>query len=197
VDGPVAPTPDPLRRGDPPPGRPVFPISACLALLGLALSTAHSRARRAGLLVLPVLFVGLLVLIGYLYGVVPFYRVEPQRPVPVMAALLVVVVALGYLCARPESSILDPITTHREGGITARRFELLASHGKDVVLFMRREDGRILEANAVAIRAYGVVKDATPDARVGASGRGAPPSRFLDPSSEGGAPPNEASRNRN
>ena len=113
--------PEALKAEGPYPGRPVFPISACLALLGLALATAQSRARRLGLLVLPVLFVGLLVLIGYLYGAVPFYRVEPHRPVPVMAALLVVVVALGYLSAQPGSSILEPITTHRAGGITARR----------------------------------------------------------------------------
>jgi PAS domain S-box-containing protein len=36
-----------------------------------------------------------------------------------------------------------------------RRYELLASHSRDIVLFMRREDGRILEANAAAQGAYG------------------------------------------
>jgi len=102
-------------------GRPVFPISLCLVLLGLALVTIHSRAIRLGALVLVALFLGLLVLIGYLYHAVPFYRVEAQRPVPVIAALLVVTTALGYLSARPESAMLDAVTSHLAGGAAARR----------------------------------------------------------------------------
>ena len=35
------------------------------------------------------------------------------------------------------------------------RYELLASNSRDIILFLRREDGRILEANAAAIKAYG------------------------------------------
>jgi len=40
---------------------------------------------------------------------------------------------------------------HRAG----RRYELLAEHSRDVILFIRREDGRILDANAAAAAAYG------------------------------------------
>jgi len=36
-----------------------------------------------------------------------------------------------------------------------RRYELLARHSRDVILFVRREDGRILEANDAASNAYG------------------------------------------
>ena len=36
-----------------------------------------------------------------------------------------------------------------------RRYELLMVHGRDVILFVRRGDGRILEANAAATKAYG------------------------------------------
>ena len=36
-----------------------------------------------------------------------------------------------------------------------RRYELLASQSRDIVLFIRREDGRILEANTAALAAYG------------------------------------------
>jgi PAS domain S-box-containing protein len=36
-----------------------------------------------------------------------------------------------------------------------RRYELVAGHSRDIVLFMRRDGGRILEANAAALKAYG------------------------------------------
>ena len=36
-----------------------------------------------------------------------------------------------------------------------RRYEVLASQARDIVLFIRSEDGRILEANAAALGAYG------------------------------------------
>jgi len=36
-----------------------------------------------------------------------------------------------------------------------RRYELLARHSRDIILFVRREDGRILEANAAAVASYG------------------------------------------
>jgi PAS domain S-box-containing protein len=35
-----------------------------------------------------------------------------------------------------------------------RRYELLADHSRDIILFVRRDDGRILEANAAATKAY-------------------------------------------
>jgi len=40
-----------------------------------------------------------------------------------------------------------------------RRLELVASHSRDIFLFMRRDDGRLLEANAAAIEAYGYDRD--------------------------------------
>jgi PAS domain S-box-containing protein len=40
-----------------------------------------------------------------------------------------------------------------------RRYELLAEHGRDVILFVRRADGRILEANAAATAAYGFSRE--------------------------------------
>ena len=35
------------------------------------------------------------------------------------------------------------------------RYELLAGNSRDIILFLRREDGQILEANAAALQAYG------------------------------------------
>ena len=40
-----------------------------------------------------------------------------------------------------------------------RRYELLIAHGRDIILFVRRGDGRILEANAAATKAYGYSRE--------------------------------------
>ncbi|MFZ5832761.1 MAG: PAS domain S-box protein, partial [Planctomycetota bacterium] len=40
-----------------------------------------------------------------------------------------------------------------------RRYELLARHSRDVVLFMNRDDGRILEVNDAALTAYGYSRE--------------------------------------
>jgi PAS domain S-box-containing protein len=48
-----------------------------------------------------------------------------------------------------------PGAERRDAASAARRYELLASHGRDIVIFVRRDDGRILEANAAALNAYG------------------------------------------
>ncbi len=113
--------PEAVMAEGPNAGRPVFPIPLWLALLGLALITLHSRLARLGDLILFVLFGGLLVLIGYLYDAVPFYRVETHRPVPVVSAVLLVVMALGYLAARPGSALVDATTSRLAGGVAARR----------------------------------------------------------------------------
>lgn len=47
------------------------------------------------------------------------------------------------------------ITERKRAEKGLRRFELLAAHSRDIILFMRRDDGRILEANDAAINAYG------------------------------------------
>lgn len=40
-----------------------------------------------------------------------------------------------------------------------RKFELLAANSRDIILFMRGGDGRILEANAAAVNAYGYSRE--------------------------------------
>ena len=51
------------------------------------------------------------------------------------------------------------VTTRRSADAALRRYELLASHSRDIVLFMRLDDGRILEANAAAQSAYGYSRE--------------------------------------
>ena len=51
------------------------------------------------------------------------------------------------------------ITERKRAEATLHRYELLARHTRDIVLFVRRTDGRILEANAAAEAAYGYSRD--------------------------------------
>jgi PAS domain S-box-containing protein len=59
---------------------------------------------------------------------------------------------------RRHTAIRD-ITERKRGEVALRRYELLAGHSRDIVLFMRRDDGRILEANAAAETAYGYSRE--------------------------------------
>jgi PAS domain S-box-containing protein len=51
--------------------------------------------------------------------------------------------------------LIRDISNRKKSEELLRRYALLAKHGRDIILFMRRDDGRILEANAAAIKAYG------------------------------------------
>lgn len=51
------------------------------------------------------------------------------------------------------------ITERNQAEEGLRRFELLSNHSRDIILFMRQEDGCILEANAAALQAYGYGRD--------------------------------------
>ena len=42
---------------------------------------------------------------------------------------------------------------------TLKRYELLAQHTRDIILFLNGEDGRVLEANLAALSAYGYARD--------------------------------------
>ncbi len=53
----------------------------------------------------------------------------------------------------------EDITESTLAAEALRRYELLASQSRDIVLFMRRDDGRILEANAAALDAYGYSRE--------------------------------------
>lgn len=51
------------------------------------------------------------------------------------------------------------ITERKLAEEALRRFELLVENSRDTIFFIRREDGRILEANAAACAAYGYSRD--------------------------------------
>lgn len=49
----------------------------------------------------------------------------------------------------------NDMTSRKQSEEMLERYELLAAHSRDIILFMRLEDGRILEANHAAEKAYG------------------------------------------
>ncbi|HVX65152.1 MAG TPA: PAS domain S-box protein, partial [Bryobacteraceae bacterium] len=51
------------------------------------------------------------------------------------------------------------ITERKRAEEVLRHYELLAEHSRDIVMYMRRDDGRIIEANAAAAQAYGYTRD--------------------------------------
>jgi PAS domain S-box-containing protein len=59
--------------------------------------------------------------------------------------------ALGAICT--------DITQHKRAEEALHRYELLASHSRDIILFMRHSDGQILEANTAATQAYGYSRE--------------------------------------
>ena len=51
------------------------------------------------------------------------------------------------------------VTERKQAEEVLRRYELLSGQSRDIILFMRRDNGRILEANASATKAYGYSRD--------------------------------------
>jgi PAS domain S-box-containing protein len=49
----------------------------------------------------------------------------------------------------------DDITDIKKAEDILRRYELLADHSRDIIIFVRNDDGQILEANAAAMAKYG------------------------------------------
>jgi len=55
--------------------------------------------------------------------------------------------------------IFRDVSEQRRAREGLQRYELLAEHSRDVILFFRRSDGQVLEANAAATLAYGYGHD--------------------------------------
>src|SRR6266516_1618873 len=93
-------------------------------LIGLALQLLHFRfgLLAAQLLSLLASLVSLLALVGYAYGVQPFYMgvvFYTQMGLPTAGTFLVL--CAGLLLARPDQGLLATITSQSTGGVMARR----------------------------------------------------------------------------
>ncbi|HEY6889393.1 MAG TPA: PAS domain S-box protein, partial [Solirubrobacter sp.] len=56
-------------------------------------------------------------------------------------------------------ALVEDVTERRRADDALRRYELVVRQSRDIILFMRREDGHILEANPAATAAYGHTHD--------------------------------------
>lgn len=110
------------------PGRMAPQAAVCFMLLGATLwLLAQSRAALvAQLLAVLVALIGLLDLIGYIYGAKEFYQFGSytQMAMPTAAAFLVM--GVGALCARPDVGLMNAFSTDSPGGVIIRRLLMMA-----------------------------------------------------------------------
>ncbi len=57
----------------------------------------------------------------------------------------------------------EDITNIKKAEEVLKRYELLAEQSRDIILFVRQDDGRILDANAAALSAYGYHREDLPN----------------------------------
>jgi PAS domain S-box-containing protein len=100
-------------------------VFLCLALL---LRDARSRVgqRVSEIASLATMLIGVLAVIGYLYGVESLYNFESYRAIALQTAVLFFIVGLGALFARPKQGWLAVVTSEHIGGLMARRVLLVA-----------------------------------------------------------------------
>ena len=110
-------------------------------------------------------------------GMLPPYRTAGFAPFETLAALLLGIAVLLVLNRRNLDDTLKrarhgeqalternrqlkaEITERKRAEEVLRRFELLVTHSRDIFFVINREDGRILEANEAATKAYGYSRE--------------------------------------
>ena len=107
------------------PGRMAAATAMNMVLIGSALSMLDQRPRRwpylsTEMLILPALFVAVLAIIGYVYGVLSLYRISAFSTMAAHTALLFVFMGAGTLAARPLRGLAALVTASHGGGLTAR-----------------------------------------------------------------------------
>lgn len=98
------------------------------------------------------------------FWIKPAGRLLIQDPVELLrlAVFLVVCGMFSWIIdamvhARQRAAVAE--ARQARGARALRRYELLASNSRDIILFINHGDGRILEANASAVAAYGYRRD--------------------------------------
>lgn len=56
-------------------------------------------------------------------------------------------------------ALVRDLTSRKQAELTFTRYQLLAENNRDIVLFLRKDNGQITDANAVAIQSYGYSYD--------------------------------------
>lgn len=97
----------------------LFVVSA-LALLTIDVETSGGLRPAQGL-ALVLLLVALVEVLGYLFAVPSPYTIRPDSSVPLHTALLLVLLALALLAARPNAGLMQRITNDTAAGQVGRR----------------------------------------------------------------------------
>ncbi|MCL5281093.1 MAG: PAS domain-containing protein, partial [Planctomycetes bacterium] len=101
------------------------PASLSFTLIGLALLILsrrdHRRVWTAQALALAVCLVGLLPIIGFLYGAQEFYGIARYTGIAWHTAVVLWLGGLGLLCARPAEGLMAQVTASDPGGVSLRR----------------------------------------------------------------------------
>lgn len=92
------------------------------------------------------------------------FSLSPAGGALALAVFVVTGIAISLLAelhqrARSRAAVYDKEVSLRDTESALRRYELLASQGLDVILFIRMQDGRILEANQAAVEDYGYSRE--------------------------------------
>ena len=111
--------------GMPAPGRPSHYAALSLLLAGGALLVLDFETRGGHLpsqsLALAAGLVGALAIEGHIVGYAPFFRVSATSGIAMQAAVAVVLLAAGVLCARPDRGLMALLSSPGPAGSVARR----------------------------------------------------------------------------
>ncbi|HKC13667.1 MAG TPA: ATP-binding protein, partial [Vicinamibacteria bacterium] len=128
------------------PGRMAPLTAASFLLLGLAMRLSSAKGRFAeklsqtfGLLVL---FVSLVAVIGYIYGVQSLYRISGYSSMAVHTALTLLLLSFGLLAYPPHRGVVAIIASDGPGGRAARRLIPLATAIPFLLGWLRLEGER-------------------------------------------------------
>jgi PAS domain S-box-containing protein len=91
-----------------------------MALLLLDWETRH-KCRPAQILALPVVLIGIISLLGYLYGVQLLFGAAGYSVVAVNTGVAFIFIGTGVLAARPGRGLMAVLTSERLGGLLGRR----------------------------------------------------------------------------
>ena len=106
------------------PGRMGPPAASSFGLLGLGLLSAlgGARARRtAAALGLATVAIGMLSLIGYIFGADPLYSIAPLTGIALQTSTMTIAVGLGLVVAIPGSQPMRALLESSGAGLLARR----------------------------------------------------------------------------